>query len=136
MNKTTIKPLVNPIEKEELEAMINAQATRQEIISYYEGNKQALEDFSLKEYKLDFKTLYNRLIAKSKIDLRKKLLEIATNSEARASKHQLGALIYLSKNYLGATGENILSRGNMSNPGTKENKEGDSSEPALSFDDF
>ena len=34
MKKTDTKELINPIQKEELEAMINAQATRQEIISY------------------------------------------------------------------------------------------------------
>ena len=135
MSKTTTKKeLINPITKEDLEAMINAQATRQEIISFYEGNLEALEEFSKKEYKLDFKTLYNRLIAKAKIDLRKQLTDIATNPASHTGKNQLLAIFFLSKCYLGLSEGGALTKGNMSNPGTQENKAGDSKEPAIDWD--
>ena len=123
---TEAKELKTPIKKEELEELIKAQATRKEIINYYEGNSKALEDFSLITYGLDFNTLYKKLIATGKIEIRKKLLDVAMNSEARTSKHQLSTLIYLSKCYLDLAGENAtLGRGNMSNRQLKENIKAD-----------
>lgn len=126
-SKTTeAKELKTPITKEELEGLIKAQATRKEIINYYEGNKEALEKFSLDNYNLDFGTLYKKLLATGKIEIRKKLLDVAMNSEARTSKHQLSTLIYLSKCYLDLAGENnTLGRGNMSNRQLKENLQAD-----------
>lgn len=124
--KQNKKELKTPITKEELEELIKAQATRKEIINYYEGNIEALEDFSLTTYGLDFNTLYKKLIATGKIEIRKKLLNVAMNSEARTSKHQLSTLIYLSKCYLDLAGENnTLGRGNMSNRKLKENEKAD-----------
>lgn len=88
------------IGKADFEELINNFADSEEIISYYNSDKEALKSFCMETYGLNFRLTYNKLIAKAKIDLRKRLLKIANGEEQGLTKNQLTAIIWLSKAYL------------------------------------
>lgn len=111
------------INKNDFEEIIKSQATKQEIINYYNGDTEAIEKFCKENYKLPFETVYLKLIAEQKINFRKKLLNIATDPNATVSKHQLTALIWTCKVYLGLNEDNGLSKGNMSDTRRSKNHE-------------
>lgn len=87
------------IDKADFEELISNFADSEEILSYYNGDKEALKSFCLNTYGLNFRLTYNKLLAKAKIDLRKRLLKIA-NGEEQTTKNQLTAIVWLSKAYL------------------------------------
>ena len=101
--KTSKKPTKTTkaleITKADFEELIRNFADQEEILNYYNGNKEALKSFCMENYKLNFRQTYNKLLAKAKIDLRKRLLNIAEGKE-QATKNQLTAIVWLSKAYL------------------------------------
>ena len=111
------------ITQNEFEEIVKSQATKQEIINFYNGDTKAIENFCKKTYNLNFETIYKKLIATQKIDLRKKLLSIATDPHATVSRHQLTALVWTCKVYLGLNEEKELSKGNMSDTNRSKNHE-------------
>ena len=98
--KDTPKKEPTKINKEEFEELISNFAESEEILYYYNGDKEALKSFCLETYGLNYRLAYNKLLAKAKIELRKKLYKVATNGEEHISKSQLIMLVWLSKGYL------------------------------------
>lgn len=69
------------IKKADFEELISNFAESEEILYYYNGDKEALKSFCLETYGLNFRQTYNKLLAKAKIELRKKLLKVFTTYE-------------------------------------------------------
>ena len=88
------------IKQADFEELISNFAESEEILYYYNGDKEALKSFCLDTYGLNFRQTYNKLLAKAKIELRKKLLKVANNGDTHISKAQLSMLVWLSKAYL------------------------------------
>ena len=111
------------INKTEFEEIIKAQATKQEIINFYNGDNKAVEKFCKENYALTFDVVYSKLIATQKIALRKKLIKLAEDPNEKVSRHQLTTLIWTCKVYLGLNEEKELPKGNMSDTNRSKNHE-------------
>lgn len=89
------RPLIE-IDQAEFEKLCGIHATLQEISGWFRCSEDTIERWCKKIYKMDFADTLKRYSAPGKVSLRRTLY-------ASAQKGNLGAAIWLSKQYLGMT---------------------------------
>jgi len=77
--------------------------TQEEIAAHFRCSDTTLHRWCQKTFKASFEDIYKTLSVPAKRSLRSKLFQMAIGDESKKIKPNLGAIIWLSKQYLGMT---------------------------------
>jgi hypothetical protein len=91
------------IDKKVFEQMCGVMCTQEEIASFFRCSEDTISRWCQKTYKAGFAEIYKTLSVPAKRSLRSRLFQMAIGDETKDIKPNLGALIWLSKQYLGMT---------------------------------